>query len=140
MEKRLGIAQLCIMVAVLVFMALTRGSRGENMDHALLPRLSRSNRTTSLSGTGELMLRPRTGSNPVLPTRSLDGGIARKKGTGFAPSCCLYYSLFTRHSGGGRWESRILIQRDTNVRPSRVHAASRPEQYADGTKLAKEER
>ena len=89
MEKRLGIAQLCIMVAVLVFMALTRGSRGENMDHALLPRLSRPNRTTSLSGTGELILRPRTGSNPVLPTRSLDGGIARKKGTGFTLLCCL---------------------------------------------------
>ncbi|KAF9781734.1 UNC-like C-terminal-domain-containing protein [Thelephora terrestris] len=77
MEKRLGIAQLCIMVAVLVFMALTRGSRGESMDHALLPRLSRSSRTTSLSG--EWAHRLRTGSNPTLPTQSLDGGIARGK-------------------------------------------------------------
>ncbi|PFH54020.1 hypothetical protein AMATHDRAFT_805 [Amanita thiersii Skay4041] len=29
LEKRLGIAQLCLLLAVLVFMALTRGSRGE---------------------------------------------------------------------------------------------------------------
>lgn len=29
LEKRLGIAQLCLMLAVLVFMGLTRGSRGE---------------------------------------------------------------------------------------------------------------
>lgn len=29
MEKRLSVAQLSLMVAVLVFMALTRGSRGE---------------------------------------------------------------------------------------------------------------
>lgn len=29
LEKRLGIAQLCLMLAVLAFMALTRGSRGD---------------------------------------------------------------------------------------------------------------
>ena len=29
LEKRLGMAQLCLLLAVLVFMALTRGSRGE---------------------------------------------------------------------------------------------------------------
>jgi hypothetical protein len=28
MEKRLGVAQLCLLLAVLVFMGLTRGSRG----------------------------------------------------------------------------------------------------------------
>lgn len=55
MEKRLGIAQLCILVAVLVFMALTRGSRGE-LEHrpAILQKLSRGNswgqRTLSFSG------------------------------------------------------------------------------------------
>ncbi|KAF9649773.1 hypothetical protein BDM02DRAFT_1749352 [Thelephora ganbajun] len=77
MEKRLGIAQLCIMVAVLVFMTLTRGSRGESMDHVLLPQSSRRNRTMSLSG--EWMRRIRTGSNPTLPTRSLDDSMMRKK-------------------------------------------------------------
>ncbi|KAL0573982.1 hypothetical protein V5O48_007974 [Marasmius crinis-equi] len=30
LEKRLGIAQLCLLLTVLIFMALTRGSRGEN--------------------------------------------------------------------------------------------------------------
>lgn len=29
LERRLGIAQLCLMLAVLVFMALTRGSRAD---------------------------------------------------------------------------------------------------------------
>lgn len=31
LEKRLGVAQLCLMLAVLVFMGLTRGSRGESI-------------------------------------------------------------------------------------------------------------
>jgi hypothetical protein len=31
LEKRLGIAQLCLLLAVLVFMGLTRGSRGESL-------------------------------------------------------------------------------------------------------------
>ncbi|KAH6912587.1 UNC-like C-terminal-domain-containing protein [Coprinopsis sp. MPI-PUGE-AT-0042] len=31
LEKRLGVAQLCLMLAVLVFMGLTRGSRGESV-------------------------------------------------------------------------------------------------------------
>lgn len=30
LEKRLGIAQLCLLLAVLVFIGLTRGSRGES--------------------------------------------------------------------------------------------------------------
>lgn len=35
LEKRLGVAQLCLLLAVLVFMGLTRGSRGESfMEHA----------------------------------------------------------------------------------------------------------
>ncbi|KAF8895228.1 UNC-like C-terminal-domain-containing protein [Infundibulicybe gibba] len=33
LEKRLGIAQLCLLVTVLVFMGLTRGSRGESIQH-----------------------------------------------------------------------------------------------------------
>ena len=87
MEKRLGVAQLCIMVAVLVFMALTRGSRGESMDNDLLPRLSRGDRATSLSG--ERMRRIRAGSNPTPLTRSLDSGIAKKKGR-----CSLCHTVY----------------------------------------------
>lgn len=35
MEKRLGVAQLCLLLAVLVFMGLTRGSRAEALiDHS----------------------------------------------------------------------------------------------------------
>ena len=83
MEKRLGIAQLCILVAVLAFMALTRGSRGDSMDRAILPRLTRRNRTTSLST--EWTRRTSTRTNPRPPTRSLDSSIARLKGTIFAP-------------------------------------------------------
>jgi hypothetical protein len=44
MEKRLGIAQLGVLVAVLIFMTLTRGSRGE-LDHV----------SSSLSGRRTVM-------------------------------------------------------------------------------------
>lgn len=81
MEKQLGIAQLCILVAVLVFMALTRGSRGESMDRAILPRLARQHRATSLSAEGTR--RNRAGRNLTLSTRSLDSSIARMKGMMF---------------------------------------------------------
>lgn len=40
-EKRLGIAQLCLLLAVIVFMGLTRGSRGESFEHGPL-RFNRS--------------------------------------------------------------------------------------------------
>jgi hypothetical protein len=96
MEKRLGIAQLCIMVAVLVFMALTRGSRGESMDHAILPRLSRRNGSMDLSG--EWTRRPRIGSNPTPSTQLLAGGIPRRKGEMPIPPCRLYSSFLLPHS------------------------------------------
>lgn len=42
LEKRLGVAQLCLLLAVLVFMGLTRGSRaGDIIDHSS-SRLNRS--------------------------------------------------------------------------------------------------
>ncbi len=42
LEKRLGVAQLCLLLAVLVFMGLTRGSRaGDLIDHSST-RLDRS--------------------------------------------------------------------------------------------------
>jgi hypothetical protein len=58
LEKRLGIAQLCLLLTVLVFMALTRGSRGGaliSMNRGFGPVLHKSmrdwgRRTLSLSG------------------------------------------------------------------------------------------
>src|ERR1700722_9016757 len=44
LEKRLGIVQLCLLLTVLVFIALTRGSRGEALiavEHAVRPLLNR---------------------------------------------------------------------------------------------------
>ncbi|KIP02710.1 hypothetical protein PHLGIDRAFT_130592 [Phlebiopsis gigantea 11061_1 CR5-6] len=49
LEKRLGIAQLCLLLAVLVFMALTRGSRSEPL-HG--PTGDARSRTSSLRGWG----------------------------------------------------------------------------------------
>ncbi|KAJ3829337.1 UNC-like C-terminal-domain-containing protein [Lentinula raphanica] len=47
LEKRLGIAQLCLLLAVIVFVGLTRGSRGESLvEHGPL-RLNRSMRDWS---------------------------------------------------------------------------------------------
>ena len=68
-------------------MALTRGSRGESMDNVLLPQLSRGDRATSLSR--ERMRRIRAGSNPTPLTRSLDSGIAKKKGR-----CSLCHTVY----------------------------------------------
>ncbi|KDQ62107.1 hypothetical protein JAAARDRAFT_44619 [Jaapia argillacea MUCL 33604] len=52
LEKRLGIAQLCLLLAVLVFMGLTRGSRGEALlDHG--PSLLRKGTKESSSGMRE---------------------------------------------------------------------------------------
>ncbi|KAG5636177.1 hypothetical protein H0H81_008912 [Sphagnurus paluster] len=48
LEKRLGIAQLCLLLAVLVFMGLTRGSRGDEQ-----PRLNNSVRGWGKSLSGE---------------------------------------------------------------------------------------
>ncbi|TFY63823.1 hypothetical protein EVJ58_g3013 [Rhodofomes roseus] len=57
LEKRLGILQLCLLLAVLVFMALTRGSRGEHASVHRVPDAGRpmgmrewGRRTLSLSG------------------------------------------------------------------------------------------
>ncbi|OCH87329.1 hypothetical protein OBBRIDRAFT_837470 [Obba rivulosa] len=53
LEKRLGIAQLCLLLAVIVFMVMTRGSRGEPI-HARLSKPSAmrdwGRRTLSFSG------------------------------------------------------------------------------------------
>ncbi|KAI0754471.1 UNC-like C-terminal-domain-containing protein [Daedaleopsis nitida] len=63
LEKRLGIAQLCLLLTVLVFMALTRGSRG---DYAAPPGAQASVRDwgrRTLSFSGELVNRLRTRSS-----------------------------------------------------------------------------
>ncbi|KAF7798304.1 hypothetical protein EIP86_009525 [Pleurotus ostreatoroseus] len=52
LEKRLGIAQLCLLLTVLVFMALTRGSRSEPVQVLRGPMDNMLSRTTSLKGWG----------------------------------------------------------------------------------------
>ncbi|RPD56626.1 hypothetical protein L226DRAFT_537941 [Lentinus tigrinus ALCF2SS1-7] len=68
LEKRLGIAQLCLLLTVLVFMALTRGSRGEYA-HPPGARTAGSmrewgRRTLSLSGGLVNRLRTRSSTPP----------------------------------------------------------------------------
>ncbi|KAI0629780.1 UNC-like C-terminal-domain-containing protein [Trametes polyzona] len=65
LEKRLGIAQLCLLLTVLVFMALTRGSRGE----VVYPRRGGTmrewgRRTLSISGDWVNRLRTRSSTPP----------------------------------------------------------------------------
>ncbi|KAH9932750.1 UNC-like C-terminal-domain-containing protein [Epithele typhae] len=60
LEKRLGIAQLCLLLTVLVFMALTRGSRGE---HAYRNNAVREWGRRTLSFSGGLVNRLRTRSS-----------------------------------------------------------------------------
>lgn len=75
LEKRLGIAQLCLLLAVLVFMVFTRGSRGEHVHRVSgsgRPMMARDwgRRTLSLSISGDLLNRFRGRSlTPPSPTK-----------------------------------------------------------------------
>ncbi|KIK69863.1 hypothetical protein GYMLUDRAFT_90851 [Collybiopsis luxurians FD-317 M1] len=71
LEKRLGIAQLCLLLAVIIFMGLTRGSRGESLvEHGHL-RLNRSMREWSrrhLSFSGDWVSRFTANSRSQSPS------------------------------------------------------------------------
>ncbi|RDB14574.1 hypothetical protein Hypma_016297 [Hypsizygus marmoreus] len=73
LEKRLGIAQLCLLLAVLVFMGLTRGSRGESMtEHPMhLNRTMREwgRRHLSFSGDWRSRFKSRSNSDGVASGR-----------------------------------------------------------------------
>ncbi|KAI9066021.1 hypothetical protein FKP32DRAFT_1646714 [Trametes sanguinea] len=64
LEKRLGIAQLCLLLTVLVFMALTRGSRGEVVHPARGTVRDWGRRTLSFSGDWVNRLRTRSSTPP----------------------------------------------------------------------------
>ncbi|OBZ71136.1 V-type proton ATPase proteolipid subunit [Grifola frondosa] len=68
LEKRLGIAQLCLLLAVLVFMALTRGSRGEHVHNVTGARGTSirnwGRRTLSFSGDWVNKFRSRSATPP----------------------------------------------------------------------------
>ncbi|KAH9850174.1 UNC-like C-terminal-domain-containing protein [Lenzites betulinus] len=66
LEKRLGIAQLCLLLTVLVFMALTRGSRGEVVYTKRGGSTMREwgRRTLSISGDWVNRLRTRSATPP----------------------------------------------------------------------------
>lgn len=73
LEKRLGIAQLCLLMAVLVFMALTRGSRGEPiLEHGpghsrLFNKSMREWGQRHLSFSGDWVSRFKTTSRSISP-------------------------------------------------------------------------
>ncbi|KAH9891896.1 UNC-like C-terminal-domain-containing protein [Cubamyces lactineus] len=64
LEKRLGIAQLCLLLTVLVFMALTRGSRGEVVHPTRGGVRDWGRRTLSFSGDWVNRLRTRSSTPP----------------------------------------------------------------------------
>ncbi|KAI0671164.1 UNC-like C-terminal-domain-containing protein [Trametes maxima] len=70
LEKRLGIAQLCLLLTVLVFMALTRGSRGEVVYPARRSVREWGRRTLSLSGGWVDRLRARSATPPRQTTQN----------------------------------------------------------------------
>ncbi|KAI0763545.1 UNC-like C-terminal-domain-containing protein [Trametes elegans] len=65
LEKRLGIAQLCLLLTVLVFMALTRGSRGDAVYPARHSVRDWGRRTLSISGDWMDRLRTRSATPPL---------------------------------------------------------------------------
>ena len=75
LEKRLGIAQLCLLLTVLVFMALTRGSRGEVAYPPVARGTVREWGRRTLSFSGDLVNRLRARSpTPPRPTPPRAGG------------------------------------------------------------------
>ncbi|KAI0642933.1 UNC-like C-terminal-domain-containing protein [Trametes meyenii] len=70
LEKRLGIAQLCLLLTVLVFMALTRGSRSEVVHPARRSVREWGRRTLSLSGGWVDRLRARSATPPRPATQN----------------------------------------------------------------------
>ena len=77
LEKRLGIAQLCLLLIVLVFMALTRGSRGEYVrppDTRMSVR-DWGRRTLSFSGDLVNRLRARSSTPPRTASNQKPGGM-----------------------------------------------------------------
>lgn len=87
LEKRLGIAQLSLLLTVLVFMALTRGSRGEPFMAPISPGRRDSlrewgRRHLSSLGSGEWAskLRSRSRSRTPVPEDSLKRPVPKKAG------------------------------------------------------------
>lgn len=93
LEKRLGIAQLCLLLAVLVFMGLTRGSRGETwLEHGdATVKLNKSMKEWSrrhLSFSGDWANRFRSRSpTPQRATRSPDLGKGEDSYSFFVMGC-----------------------------------------------------
>ena len=78
LEKRLGIAQLCLLLTVLVFMVLTRGSRGEPIISPISIRRHDSlkewgKRHLSSFGSGEWGTLGKEPGQTLIPSRDLSG-------------------------------------------------------------------
>ncbi|EMD39615.1 hypothetical protein CERSUDRAFT_150222 [Gelatoporia subvermispora B] len=73
LEKRLGIAQLCLLLAIIVFMVMTRGSRGEPVHVRLAkPSAMRDWGRRTLSFSGELVNKFRSRSPTPQPREMAD--------------------------------------------------------------------
>src|SRR5215472_2854091 len=69
LEKRLGIAQLCLLLVVLVFMGLTRGEAPQSSDlRSSVREWGRKNLSLSNSWVGRLTSRSRNNSSARKPT------------------------------------------------------------------------
>jgi len=104
LEKRLGILQLCLLLAVLVFMTLTRGSRGE---HASVHRVSGSGRPMgmrewgrrTLSISGDWVSRFRSPSPTPKPvTRPESRQSDKAPGTPSIPGHCRHALTLTQYT------------------------------------------
>ncbi|XP_006462805.1 hypothetical protein AGABI2DRAFT_119644 [Agaricus bisporus var. bisporus H97] len=86
MEKRLGVAQLCLLLAVLVFMGLTRGSRGpidadrRRWGTALKSFSDDWRHRRTESGTDGSHVRTLSSMLPVIPLRSAESGSNHSSG------------------------------------------------------------
>ncbi|THH09584.1 hypothetical protein EW146_g8646 [Bondarzewia mesenterica] len=94
LEKRLGIAQLCLLLAVLVFLSLTRGSRTEHIEPASVLNnvpggmsvREWGRRNLSFSGDWVSRFKSRSRSLTPSPGEATPLGMAGRSGSGIPPS------------------------------------------------------
>lgn len=116
LEKRLGIAQLCLLLAVLVFMSLTRGSRVEGMiDHRAAAMLDGISRSSSMRDWGRRTL-------------SFSGDwVSRFKAKDPAHSTPGLSNSSRKHADGKiQFPSRSTPPQNENIKPSRKAESDRP--------------
>ncbi|TEB39971.1 hypothetical protein FA13DRAFT_1619057 [Coprinellus micaceus] len=122
LEKRLGVVQLCLLLAVLIFMGLTRGSRGESIVVNSAPVSMREwgRRHLRLSGDWNRFMRRSTSGSPVRAQLASSMTSSPSKATAKLPDDKVHFPRSKDH--GWRKPPLEEIQLNTAPLPSEYRA------------------